>query len=88
MQQHPAFVDAAADAGVEHVVYTSFAGATADATFTLGRDHWATAQGRRSATGLRRRGAARGGLSVRCPNRTSTAASLDVLRHEAEAGQR
>jgi uncharacterized protein YbjT (DUF2867 family) len=35
-------VDAAAEAGVEQVVYTSFAGAAADCTFTLGRDHWAT----------------------------------------------
>ncbi len=30
---------AAARAGVRHVVYTSFCGAAADATFTLGRDH-------------------------------------------------
>ncbi|GAA1526136.1 SDR family oxidoreductase [Nocardioides humi] len=41
-EQHLAFVDAAAAAGVEHVVYTSFQGAAADATFTLARDHWAT----------------------------------------------
>jgi NAD(P)H dehydrogenase (quinone) len=40
--QHLSFVDAAAAAGVEHVVYTSFAGAGPDCTFTLGRDHWAT----------------------------------------------
>ncbi len=26
--------------GVQHIVYTSFAGAAADATFTLGRDHF------------------------------------------------
>lgn len=38
-QQHRTFVRAAADAGVRHVVYTSFAGAAPDATFTLGRDH-------------------------------------------------
>ncbi|MBA2955632.1 NAD(P)H-binding protein [Nocardioides sp. MAH-18] len=37
--QHRTFVRAAADAGVRHVVYTSFAGASPDATFTLGRDH-------------------------------------------------
>ncbi|WP_127479156.1 NAD(P)H-binding protein [Nocardioides pantholopis] len=37
--QHRAFIGAAARAGVEHVVYTSFAGAAPDATFTLGRDH-------------------------------------------------
>ncbi|CAQ01821.1 SDR family oxidoreductase [Clavibacter sepedonicus] len=41
LAQHVAFVDAAAEAGVEHVVYTSFAGAEADATFTLARDHHA-----------------------------------------------
>jgi uncharacterized protein YbjT (DUF2867 family) len=40
--QHRSFVDAAAAAGVGHLVYTSFAGAAPDATFTLARDHWAT----------------------------------------------
>jgi NAD(P)H dehydrogenase (quinone) len=40
--QHYAFVDAAAEAGVRHVVYTSFAGAADDSTFTLGRDHYFT----------------------------------------------
>jgi uncharacterized protein YbjT (DUF2867 family) len=39
---HKAFVDAAAEAGVRHIVYTSFSGAAPNATFTLGRDHWAT----------------------------------------------
>jgi NAD(P)H dehydrogenase (quinone) len=38
--QHRTFIRAAADAGVGHIVYTSFAGAAPDATFTLGRDHW------------------------------------------------
>jgi uncharacterized protein YbjT (DUF2867 family) len=38
--QHRSFIRAAADAGVGHIVYTSFAGAAPDATFTLGRDHW------------------------------------------------
>ena len=42
LQQHYAFVDAAAAAGVRHIVYTSFFGAAADSTFTLGRDHFAT----------------------------------------------
>lgn len=42
LEQHRTFVDAAADAGVEHVVYTSFLGAARDCTFTLGRDHFAT----------------------------------------------
>ena len=35
-------MDAAAEAGVRHVVYTSFHGAAADSTFTLGRDHFNT----------------------------------------------
>lgn len=38
-REHRTFVEAAAEAGVRHVVYTSFSGAAADATFTLGRDH-------------------------------------------------
>jgi NAD(P)H dehydrogenase (quinone) len=42
--QHRSFVDAAADAGVRRLVYTSFAGAAPHATFTLARDHWATEQ--------------------------------------------
>jgi len=50
--QHRTFVDAAADAGVEHLVYVSFLGAAPDATFTLARDHWATEQHVR-ARGLR-----------------------------------
>ena len=37
-----AFIDAAARAGVGHLVYTSFLGAAPAATFTLARDHWAT----------------------------------------------
>lgn len=48
LAQHRTFVDAAADAGVEHVVYTSFLGAAQDCTFTLGRDHWATEEHVRS----------------------------------------
>jgi NAD(P)H dehydrogenase (quinone) len=44
LDQHRSFVDAAAAAGVGHMVYTSFAGAAADCTFTLGRDHFATEQ--------------------------------------------
>jgi uncharacterized protein YbjT (DUF2867 family) len=42
LAQHETFVHAAAEAGVRHVVYTSFSGAAPDATFTLGRDHFAT----------------------------------------------
>jgi NAD(P)H dehydrogenase (quinone) len=40
--RHTTFVEAAAAAGVRHLVYTSFVGAAPDATFTLARDHWAT----------------------------------------------
>lgn len=42
--QHRTFIEAAAEAGVGHVVYTSFAGADPQATFTLGRDHFAAEQ--------------------------------------------
>lgn len=42
LDDHRAFIDAAAAAGVEQVVYTSFFGASPDATFTLARDHFAT----------------------------------------------
>lgn len=42
--QHTAMIDAAAAAGVERVVYTSFAGAAPDAVFTFARDHWHTEQ--------------------------------------------
>ena len=44
LAEHRTFVDAAAAAGVEHVVYVSFFGAAPDATFTLARDHAATEQ--------------------------------------------
>ena len=39
-EQHRTFIRAASRAGVRHLVYTSFAGAAPDATFTLGRDHF------------------------------------------------
>lgn len=38
-EQHRAVIGAAAAAGVQHIVYTSFFGAAPEATFTLGRDH-------------------------------------------------
>lgn len=44
VDQHRSFVDAAAAAGVAHLVYVSFVHAARDATFTLARDHWATEQ--------------------------------------------
>ena len=44
LQQHCTFVDAAAEAGVQHIMYTSFFGAGPACTFTLGRDHYATEQ--------------------------------------------
>ena len=52
LEQHRTFIDAAAAAGVRHVVYTSFLGAAPDATFTLARDHWATEEHLR-ASGMR-----------------------------------
>ena len=42
LRLHANVVDAAADAGVERVVYTSFFGAAPDCSFTFGRDHWHT----------------------------------------------
>lgn len=42
LDQHRRFVEAASDAGVGHLVYTSFVGASPTCTFTLGRDHAAT----------------------------------------------
>ncbi|MFF9774269.1 SDR family oxidoreductase [Streptomyces sp. NPDC013978] len=44
LAQHKRFVDAAAEAGVRHLVYVSFYGAAPDATFTLARDHFHTEQ--------------------------------------------
>ena len=38
-EDHRRFVMAAVDAGVRHIVYTSFAGAGGEATFSLVRDH-------------------------------------------------
>ncbi|MBA9002239.1 MULTISPECIES: SDR family oxidoreductase [Thermomonospora] len=52
LDHHRTFVDAAAEAGVGHLVYVSFYGAAPDATFTLARDHWATEEHIR-ASGLK-----------------------------------
>ena len=52
LQQHLTAVAAAADAGVQRVVYTSFLGAAPDAVFTLARQHAATEEAL-AATGLR-----------------------------------
>ncbi|MBF4463322.1 MULTISPECIES: NAD(P)H-binding protein [unclassified Rathayibacter] len=49
LAEHLAFVEAAAAAGVEHIVYTSFAGASPTATFTLARDHAATEEAIRAS---------------------------------------
>jgi NAD(P)H dehydrogenase (quinone) len=49
MSLHRTAVDAAAAAGVERVVYTSFVGAAADATFTFARDHFRTEEHIRAA---------------------------------------
>jgi NAD(P)H dehydrogenase (quinone) len=42
--QHRSFIDAAVAAGVQHVVYTSFYGASPDGSFTHGHDHAGTEQ--------------------------------------------
>jgi NAD(P)H dehydrogenase (quinone) len=42
LRLHANVVDAARDAGVERLVYTSFFGAAPECTFTFGRDHWHT----------------------------------------------
>lgn len=42
VERHKTFVSAAKQAGVGHIVYTSFVGADPNATFTLARDHGAT----------------------------------------------
>ncbi|MEO7942486.1 MAG: SDR family oxidoreductase [Marmoricola sp.] len=42
LEEHKSFVDAAGEAGVRQVVYTSFHGAAPDCSFTLGRDHFNT----------------------------------------------
>jgi NAD(P)H dehydrogenase (quinone) len=39
---HRSAVDAAVDAGIQRIVYTSFVGAAPDATFTFARDHFHT----------------------------------------------
>lgn len=44
LAQHRTAIDAAVEAGVGHVVYTSFLGAGPEAAFTLARDHGATEQ--------------------------------------------
>jgi uncharacterized protein YbjT (DUF2867 family) len=46
--QHRTFAEAAAAAGVQHLVYVSFFGAAPDCTFTHGREHYATEQHIRS----------------------------------------
>ncbi|WP_166351510.1 NAD(P)H-binding protein [Phytoactinopolyspora limicola] len=50
--QHITAVNAAAAAGVRRVVYLSFLGAAADATFTFARDHWATEEHIRTLDGV------------------------------------
>ena len=51
VQQHVTAADAAVEAGVERIVYSSFVGAAPDATFTFARDHWHTEEHIRN-TGL------------------------------------
>jgi uncharacterized protein YbjT (DUF2867 family) len=52
VDQHRTAIDAAAAAGVRRIVYLSFVAASAETTFTLGRDHWHTEEHVRG-TGLR-----------------------------------
>jgi uncharacterized protein YbjT (DUF2867 family) len=47
--QHQTFIEAAAAAGVRHLVYVSFFAAAPDCTFTHGREHFATEQHIRSS---------------------------------------
>jgi NAD(P)H dehydrogenase (quinone) len=42
--EHASAIDAAVAAGVRRIVYLSFLDASADSTFTFGRDHWHTEQ--------------------------------------------
>ena len=44
LQQHKGFIAAAREAGVKHIIYTSFYNASPQSIFTLGRDHAATEQ--------------------------------------------
>lgn len=44
LEQHLSFIEAAREAGVKHIVYTSFLSAAPDAVFTYARTHWATEQ--------------------------------------------
>lgn len=44
LDTHRTAIDAALDAGVQHIVYTSFLGASPNATFTFARDHFHTEQ--------------------------------------------
>ena len=48
VQQHVTAVDAAVAASVKRIVYSSFVGASPDATFTFARDHWHTEEHIRS----------------------------------------
>lgn len=50
-EQHARMIRTAAAAGVGHIVYTSFCAASPQATFTLGRDHFAAEEEIR-ATGM------------------------------------
>lgn len=52
LEHHRLAVEAAAEAGVERVVYTSFLNASPDSTFTLGRQHFHTEEFIR-ASGMR-----------------------------------
>ncbi len=74
-QEHRTMIEAAADAGVRHLVYTSFVGAAPDATFTLGRDHHDAEEAIRAA-------AARTGMAYTLLRDNLY---LDLLPHFADA---
>lgn len=49
LEQQLAFVEAAAAAGVQHIVYTSFQSAARDSVFAYARDHFATEEAIRAS---------------------------------------
>lgn len=62
---HRSVVDAAAAAGVERIVYTSFLAAAPDTTFTFGRDHFHTEE-HIKRSGSRGRSCATASTSTTC----------------------
>ncbi len=65
---HCSFLDAASEAGVGHIVYTSFLGAAPDATFLLARDHYGAPGWQVEAWVSTYTAIARGGLAELSPD--------------------